>query len=44
VTIEDVIAEGELKGIVIWRIANGRICERWATFDHLEIRPQLGAA
>ena len=25
----------ELKGVVIWRIANGRICERRATLDHL---------
>lgn len=31
-------------GIVIWRIADGRICERWATLDQLGLRQQLGAA
>ena len=34
----------ELKGIVIWRNASGRICERWATLDHLGLRQQLGGA
>jgi hypothetical protein len=24
--------------------ADGRICERWATLDHLGLRQQLGAA
>jgi steroid delta-isomerase-like uncharacterized protein len=33
-----------LKGIVIWRIRDGRICERWATLDQLGLRQQLGAA
>ncbi len=32
-----------LKGIVIWRIANGKICERWATLDQWGLRQQLGA-
>jgi len=33
----------ELKGIVIWRIAAGRICERWATLDQWDFRQQVGA-
>jgi steroid delta-isomerase-like uncharacterized protein len=33
-----------LKGIVVWRIRDGRICERWATLDQLGLRQQLGAA
>ena len=34
----------ELKGVVIWRIANGRICERRATLDHLGVCRTAGAA
>jgi steroid delta-isomerase-like uncharacterized protein len=33
----------ELTGIVIWRIASGQICERWATLDQWGLRQQLGA-
>jgi steroid delta-isomerase-like uncharacterized protein len=33
-----------LKGIVIWRIADARICERWATLDQLGFLQQLGMA
>ena len=33
----------ELTGIVIWRIAAGHICERWATLDEWGLRQQLGA-
>ena len=32
----------ELTGIVIWRIAAGKICERWATLDQWGLRQQLG--
>jgi [ribosomal protein S5]-alanine N-acetyltransferase len=32
-----------LKGIVVWRIRDGRICERWATLDQLGLHQQLGA-
>ncbi len=30
-----------LKGIVIWRIRDGKICERWATLDQFGLRQQL---
>jgi steroid delta-isomerase-like uncharacterized protein len=30
-----------LKGIVVWRIRDDRICERWATLDQLGLRQQL---
>jgi steroid delta-isomerase-like uncharacterized protein len=33
-----------LKGIVVWRIQDDRICERWATLDQFGLRQQLGAA
>jgi predicted ester cyclase len=54
VTIEDIIAEGEFNGIpatgrqieiggiVIWRIADDKIAERWATIDTLSLLQQLG--
>jgi steroid delta-isomerase-like uncharacterized protein len=32
----------EIQGIVIWRIANGKIAERWATIDTLALLRQLG--
>ena len=32
----------EITGIVIWRIANGLIAERWATIDTLTLLRQLG--
>ncbi len=31
-----------LKGIVIFRIRDDRICERWATLDRLGLQQQLG--
>ncbi len=31
------------KGFDMMRIANGRIVEQWATFDHLSLMQQLGA-
>jgi steroid delta-isomerase-like uncharacterized protein len=32
-----------IKGIVIWRIADGKVAERWATIDYLSLMQQLGA-
>ncbi|MBW4522397.1 MAG: ester cyclase [Scytolyngbya sp. HA4215-MV1] len=32
-----------LKGIVVWRIREGRICERWATLDQFGLCQQLSA-
>ena len=32
-----------LTGIVIWRVVDGKIRERWATLDQLGLRRQLGA-
>ena len=32
----------EVKGIVIWRIENGKLQERWATFDLWALHKQLG--
>jgi steroid delta-isomerase-like uncharacterized protein len=32
----------EIEGIVIWRIENGKIAERWATIDTLSLLQQLG--
>ncbi len=32
----------EIGGIVIWRIENGKISERWATIDTLSLLQQLG--
>ena len=32
----------EITGIVIWRIENGMIAERWATIDTLSLLGQLG--
>jgi steroid delta-isomerase-like uncharacterized protein len=32
----------EISGIVIWRIENGLITERWATIDTLSLLRQLG--
>ena len=32
-----------LKGIVVWRIRDSQICERWATLDRLGLQQQLGA-
>jgi steroid delta-isomerase-like uncharacterized protein len=32
----------EITGIVIWRIENGMIAERWATIDTLSLLRQLG--
>jgi steroid delta-isomerase-like uncharacterized protein len=31
-----------MQGIVIWRIADGKIAERWATVDFLGLMRQLG--
>ncbi|MFN8532422.1 MAG: ester cyclase [Dehalococcoidia bacterium] len=33
----------EVTGIVIWRIADGLIAERWATIDTLSLLRQMGA-
>ncbi len=33
-----------LKGMVMWRIRDGQICERWATLDQLGFQRQVGAA
>jgi steroid delta-isomerase-like uncharacterized protein len=30
-----------LKGMVMWRIAGGKLCERWATLDQWGLRQQL---
>ena len=34
--------KGELAGITIWRIANGKIKEEWSAFDQLSLMQQLG--
>jgi steroid delta-isomerase-like uncharacterized protein len=31
----------ELKGMVLWRLADGKLKERWATLDHWGLRQQL---
>lgn len=31
----------ELKGMVLWRLTEGRLIERWATLDHWGLRQQL---
>jgi steroid delta-isomerase-like uncharacterized protein len=33
-----------LKGMVIWRVRGGQICERWACMDRLGLLQQLGLA
>ena len=33
---------GQLRGITIWRIVNGKITEEWSEFDQLSILKQLG--
>src|SRR5215468_12404835 len=33
---------GELPGITIWRIVNGKIKEEWSAFDQLSLMQQLG--
>ena len=33
--------KGELRGITIWRIQNGRITEEWSEFDQADILKQL---
>lgn len=33
--------KGELRGITIWRIQNGRITEEWSEFDRADILKQL---
>jgi len=33
--------KGELRGITIWRIQDGRITEEWSEFDQLDILKQL---
>jgi len=33
---------GQLRGITIWRIVNGKIVEEWSEFDQLTILKQLG--
>ncbi len=33
----------ELKGMVLWRLADGKLMERWATLDHWGLRQQLQA-
>lgn len=35
---------GQLRGITIWRIVNGKITEEWSEFDQLSILKQLGLA
>jgi steroid delta-isomerase-like uncharacterized protein len=35
---------GQLRGITIWRIMNGKITEEWSAFDQLSILKQLGLA
>jgi steroid delta-isomerase-like uncharacterized protein len=30
-----------LKGMVLWRLADGKLMERWATLDHWGLRQQL---
>ena len=34
--------KGELPGITIWRIVNGKIKEEWSAFDQLSLMQQLG--
>ena len=34
--------KGELSGITIWRIVNGKIKEEWSAFDQLSLMQQLG--
>jgi steroid delta-isomerase-like uncharacterized protein len=34
--------KGELAGITIWRIVNGKIREEWSAFDQLSMMQQLG--
>jgi len=34
--------KGELPGITIWRIVNGKIKEEWSAFDQLSLLQQLG--
>jgi len=34
--------KGELAGITIWRIVNGKIKEEWSAFDQLSLMQQLG--
>ena len=34
--------KGELAGITIWRIADGKIKEEWSAFDQLSMMQQLG--
>jgi steroid delta-isomerase-like uncharacterized protein len=34
--------KGELAGITIWRIVNGKIKEEWSAFDQLSMMQQLG--
>ncbi len=44
-TFNGVAATGnkvEIQGIMIWRIADGKIAERWATIDTLAFLRQLG--
>lgn len=31
-----------MEGVVVWRIANGKIAERWATIDRFGLFQQLG--
>jgi steroid delta-isomerase-like uncharacterized protein len=33
----------EISGIVLWRVTDGKIAERWATIDTLSLLEQLGA-
>ncbi len=33
---------GQLRGITIWRIVNGKITEEWSAFDQFSILKQLG--
>ena len=35
--------EVAIKGIDVWRIAGGRMVERWAEYNDLEVMQQLGA-
>jgi steroid delta-isomerase-like uncharacterized protein len=32
----------QVRGITIWRVADGRICEEWSAFDRLNLLKQAG--
>ena len=37
-------SEGEIEGLAIFRIADGRIAEEWSSWDYLGLADQLGLA